>query len=276
MYWFKEQPTGWDLRGDLTDARVYFSDDLIAAGHSGTLPPPGAFGSDNDIAIGPNGRVMRRENGAWVDVTLDIPAPSGLSAAMYTIVSLTIEIFGATVYDLHVAWAGADYLTEVDIGFIPTVDITNLTDATWGSLDGVSATSFHDFPLIREQALLFVWTKAVRCRHIGSFGQRGPYSYALYSSSDVLSATFSANPDSIRSGQSAVLSWATTRAASASIDQGVGNVSRAFRDGLGQPDSDHDLHADRNRFRRQHRRENSDGHGHHRPGATEDQQLRGG
>ena len=219
-YWFKT-PTGWDPRGDLTDARVYFSDDLIAAGHSGTLPPPGGFGSDRDIAIGPNGRVMRRENGAWIDVTLDIPAPSNLSA-VYTIISLTITGFGATVYDLHVDWAGADYLTEVDIGFIPTVDITNLTSARWGSLDGVSATSFHDFPLIRELILL---GRAVRCRHIGSFGQRGPYSYALYNSSDVLSATFSANPDSIRSGQSAVLSWSTTRAASASIDHGVGNVS---------------------------------------------------
>ena len=30
MYWFKES-TGWDLRGDLTDGHVYFSDDLIAA-----------------------------------------------------------------------------------------------------------------------------------------------------------------------------------------------------------------------------------------------------
>ena len=219
-YWFKT-PTGWDPRGDLTDARVYFSDDLIAAGHSGMLPPPGAFGSDNDIAVGPDGRVMRRENGAWVDVTLDIPAPSGLSAA-YTILSLTIADFGATVYDLHVEWVSADYLTEVDIGFIPTLDITNLTDATWGSLDGVSATSFHDFPLIRQP---IVFGRAVRCRHIGSFGQRGPYSYALYTSSDVLSATLSANPDSIRTGQSAVLSWATIRAASASIDQGVGSVS---------------------------------------------------
>ena len=79
MYWLKKQ-AGWILRGDLTDGHVYFSDDLIAAGHAGTLPPPDAFGFDNDIAIGPNGRVMRRVAGAWVDVTLDIPAPTGLSA----------------------------------------------------------------------------------------------------------------------------------------------------------------------------------------------------
>ena len=178
MYWFKT-PTGWDLRGDLTDGHVYFSNDLIAAGHAGTLPPPDAFGFNNDIAIGPNGRVMRRVAGAWVDVTLDIPAPSNLRA-IFTLVTGSEVFLGPVVYDLRIDWAGADYLTEVDIGFIPTVDITDLTAASWGELDGITATSFHEFPLVRQNISIYAG-QAVRCRHIGSFGQRGPYSYALYS-----------------------------------------------------------------------------------------------
>ena len=88
-----------------------------------------------------------------------------------------------SVYDLHVQWVGVDYLTEIEIGSIPTADITNLTAAQWGFFDGVSGTDFHDFLLIRD---VFLVGRAVRLRHIGSFGQKGPWAYALYSSDDTL------------------------------------------------------------------------------------------
>ena len=221
MYWFKEA-AGWDLRGDLTDGHVYFSDDLIAAGHAGTLPPPDAFGFDNDIAVGPDGRVMRRVAGAWVDVELEIPAPVGVSAVVTILASDILNVIG-TVYDLRVQWVGANYMTEVEIGFIPAVDVTNLTGAAWGHYDGVSGTDFHDFLLIRQSVIA---GRAVRARHIGSFGQRGDWAYALYSSDTTLAIdSFAADNTDIESGDTVTLTWTIRNATSASINQGVGTLS---------------------------------------------------
>ena len=78
--YFLKTATGWVLRGDLTPdpgSEVYF----YGSGEALTVfPPPASFGADGDIAIGPNGRVLRKVSGAWVDVDLIIPAPTGLSA----------------------------------------------------------------------------------------------------------------------------------------------------------------------------------------------------
>ena len=222
MYWFKES-SGWDLRGDLTDGHVYFSDDLIAAGHAGTLPPPDAFGFNNDIAIGPNGRVMRRVNGAWVDVELDIPTPTGLSA-VYTIVQFDLDT-SIAIYDLNVEWSqeSGDYLAEVDVGFVPSGDIDDLAGASWRDLDGVSATNFHVFSAIRTASFV---GRAVRVRHIGSFGQRGPWAYTLYSPDTALAIdSFGADDTEIASGDPATLTWVMRNAESASINQGVGALS---------------------------------------------------
>ena len=164
MYWLKST-TGWVLRGDLTPdpgSEVYF----YGMGEALTeFPPPPSFGADGDIAIGPDGRVMRRVSGAWVDVELAIPAPAGVSAVVTILASDILNIAG-TVYDLHVQWVGTNYLTEIEIGFIPSADITNLTGAAWGHFDGVSGTSFHDFLLIRQAVIA---GRAIRARHIGSF-----------------------------------------------------------------------------------------------------------
>ena len=165
---------------------------------------------------------MRRVAGAWVDVTLDIPAPTGVSAVYTVVAGFTIGL-ATVVYDLHVEWIEGNYLTEVDLGFIPTVDITDLTAASWGRLDGVSAINFHDFHLIRG---LIIAGLAVRVRHIGSFGQRGPWAYALYSSDTTLAIdSFAADNTTIESGDTVTLTWTMRNAESASIDQGVGDIA---------------------------------------------------
>ena len=221
MYWLKTI-TGWVLRGDLTPdpgSEVYFygSGEALT-----TFPPPPSFGADGDIAIGPDGRVLRKVSGAWVDVELDIPAPTGVSAVV-TILASDILNVGGTVYDLHVQWVGANYLTEIEIGFIPSADITNLTGAAWGHFDGVSGTSFHDFLLIRQAVIA---GRAVRARHIGSFGQRGPWAYALYSTVDTLAIdSFAADNTVIEPGDTVTLTWTMRNADSASIDQGVGALA---------------------------------------------------
>ena len=178
--YFLKTTTGWVLRGDLTPdpgSEVYF----YGSGEALTMfPPPATFGVDGDIAIGPAGEVLRKVSGAWVDVELVIPAPTGLSA-VFTIVTLSQSDISSTIYDLHVEWVSGNYLTEVDLGLIPTSDITNLSGASWGELDGISAANFHDFHLIRKPIVAGV---AARARHIGSFGQRGPWTYALYSGDD--------------------------------------------------------------------------------------------
>ena len=89
----------------------------------------------------------------------------------------------ATIYNLDVRWGGGNYLTEIDLGFIPTLDVNNLTGAGWGELDGVSATDAHYFSRIHRGIPAGA---AVRIRFIGSFGQRGDWTYALYSTDTTL------------------------------------------------------------------------------------------
>ena len=90
-------------------------------------------------------------------------------------------------------------------------------------MDGVSATDFHDFPLIRE---IILAGRAVRARHIGSFGQRGDWAYALYSPDTTLAIdSFAADRANIESGDPVTLTWTMRNATSASIDQGVGALS---------------------------------------------------
>ena len=219
-YWLKGI-AGWVRRGDLTGpgSEVYF----YGSGEALTVfPPPASFGVDGDIAIGPDGRVLRKVSGAWVDVELVIPAPTGLSA-VYTVVTLSPTDISSTIYDLRVQWVGGNYLTEIDLGFIFSIDIDDLAGATWGMLDGISAAYFHDFNLIRR---VIQPGAAVRARHIGSFGQRGPWSYALYSTDTVLAIdSFAADNTSIESGDTVTLTWTIRNADSASINQGVGALS---------------------------------------------------
>ena len=247
--YFLKTDTGWVLRGDLTPdpgSEVYF----FGTGEALTVfPPPAAFGVDGDIAIGPDGRVLRKVAGAWVDVELIIPAPTGLSA-VYTIVEAGIL---GQVYDLEVNWTGAgDYLVAVDIGFIPSFDISDLTGASWGELDGLTSADFFQFKLVR-QAFGIGPASAARVRFIGSFGQRGPWSYVFYSTEDTLAIdSFAADKTQIESGDTATLTWEMRNAESASIDQGVGaifefSVGKRQRSSLAV--SDNHLHADRYRGR---------------------------
>ena len=83
--YFLKTTTGWVLRGDLTPdpgSEVYF----YGSGEALTMfPPPATFGVDGDIAIGPDGRVLRKVSGAWVDVELVIPAPSRIDRHLHAL-----------------------------------------------------------------------------------------------------------------------------------------------------------------------------------------------
>ena len=84
-------------------------------------------------------------------------------------------------------------------------------------------TDFYDFSLIRQ---IIPAGRAVRARHVGSFGQRGPWAYALYSSDTTLAIdSFAADNTEVESGDTVTLTWTMRNATSASIDQGVGALS---------------------------------------------------
>ena len=125
--YFLKTATGWVLRGDLTegDAQVYFRD---------TMPPPNSFGEDNDVAIGPNNRLMRRVNGTWVDISLAIPTPTGLSATVTALYLGRLPDNAFHSYDLLAEWTapGTGYLVEIDIGHAP-ISLDG-ADSVWGDV----------------------------------------------------------------------------------------------------------------------------------------------
>ena len=219
----------------------------MASGEALTeFPPPATFGVDGDIAVGPDGRVLRKVSGAWVAVELVIPAPTGLSA-VYTIVEVIPGTF-VTFYDLKVTWTGeGNYLAEVDVGVIQSGDIADQTGAVWGDLDGLTAGDAVQFRRLQDPSITEL--SAVRVRFIGSFGQRGPWGYAFYSTEDTLAIdSFAADNTEVESGDTVTLTWTIRNATSASIDQGVGALSSSqLESGRydSQPDRDDHLHANR-------------------------------
>ena len=167
LYFFKAA-TGWVLRGDLGDAQVYFR---------ATMPPPNSFGEDNDIAIGPNNRLMRRVAGVWVDIALIIPTPAGLTATVTALHLGRLASGGFHSYDLDVAWTDpGGYLVEIDIGSAPTS--LQGADSVWGGTElQTSATTEHEF---KRLSSVLTPTAAVRIRNRGAFGQHSPWTYIYF------------------------------------------------------------------------------------------------
>ena len=146
--------------------------------------------------------------------------------AIYTLYELDpLGLFGGrSLIDLVIDWQEeGDYLAEVDLGRIPTNDITDLAGAVWDDLDGITAGGSHTFSLIRQAVTQGI---AARVRFIGSFGQRGPWAYTLYTlDSSLRIVSFEADNTEIESGDTVTLTWEMDNATSASIDQGVGALS---------------------------------------------------
>ena len=183
------------------------------------FPPAATFGKNQDVAVHADGRVLRKRAGAWAGISLVIPRPTSVTAIYEEISSL--------VHSLDVKWSGGNYIAEVDIGYVPTLDLRNLTGAIWGAHTAVSAASYYRFRRIYQPVPN---GRAVRVRFIGAFGQRGPWAYALYTTSSALYITsFVSNKPVIRVGESVTLSWEVRNAVSASIDQEVGNIASAHR-----------------------------------------------
>ena len=248
-FWLKSV-TGWAKRGSLapgrTDGEIQAltsvwahegdissipADKLtLAPGGSGVyfrgsgetltrFPPPATFGVNLDVAFHSDGRIVRKREGAWAGVSLVIPRPTALTAVFESISNL--------VHALDVKWSGGNYMAEIDVGYVPTRDIRNLTGAVWGAHTAVSAASYYRFRRIYQPV---PDGRAVRVRFIGAFGQRGPWAYALYVTSSALYiSSFTSNKPSIRVGESVTLSWEVRNAVSASIDQNVGPIASAHR-----------------------------------------------
>ena len=248
-FWLKSV-TGWAKRGSLapgrTDGEIQAltsvwahegdissipADKLtLAPGGSGVyfrgsgetltrFPPPATFGVNLDVAFHSDGRIVRKRAGAWAGVSLVIPRPTALTAVFESISNL--------VHALDVKWSGGNYMAEIDVGYVPTRDIRNLTGAVWGAHTAVSAASYYRFRRIYQPV---PDGRAVRVRFIGAFGQRGPWAYALYVTSSALYiSSFTSNKPSIRVGETVTLSWEVRNAVSASIDQNVGPIASAHR-----------------------------------------------
>ena len=191
------------------------------------VPPSDNVGIDGNVAVGIiTGEVYDKESGVWDERDVALPTVNGLQA-VYTIVTLTQADILATIYDLHVSWNASSYVAEVEIGLIPTVDVTDLTGAIWNIFNGIAVTNFFDFNLIHQVIPL---GRAVRVRFIGALNQRGPWSYALYSGTPVeqtapVIGSFAPDSTTIQVGGSTRLRWTITDGVSASIDQGVGSVA---------------------------------------------------
>ena len=222
--YFYKTATGWEYRGTFT-GEVYLPHQLPPPG---TLPPPNNFGNNGDVAIGTDGRVMQRANGVWADHLFDIPAPTNLTA-VYTIIFSNPSDISATIYELRVQWTGRNYIAEVDLGVLPSADLTDTAELededNWRELDGLSATDFHYFRAVNRAILV---GQAARVRFIGLFGQRSPWAYVFYSPDTTFAIEeFSADNEEVESGDTVTLRWRIRNADSASIDQGVGAIANA-------------------------------------------------
>ena len=191
------------------------------------VPPPNDVGIDGNVAVGiVSGEVYDKESGAWDLRDVALPAVTGLQA-VYTTIHLTQADLLDTIYDLHISWNAGGYVAEIEVGFIPSADIDDLVGADWNILNGITIANYFDFNLVHQPIYAGF---AVRARFIGALNQRGPWSYALYTSTPVEQTapvidSFAPDSTTIQFGTSTRLRWTITDGVSASINQGEGSVA---------------------------------------------------
>ena len=141
-------------------------------------PPNNNFGFNDDVALNEKtGQIYDKINGAWVERTVDIAAPQGLTAIITGLFLGRLESGGFHTYNLEVSSTDLDtgYITEIDVGSAPTA--LNAADSIWGqSEDLFSGDAPHNLFHLELPAL--APTTAIRARYRGNLGHGGRWGYA--------------------------------------------------------------------------------------------------